>query len=91
MKLKLKWFWIEFERDPNEVLPLGLGFGCGVTAWTSEDAFAVFQDRVVAYLREVSPTIKSMREIKSLDELEQNHVLPNIGNPVVRGVWYPNL
>jgi hypothetical protein len=89
--MRPKWYWIDFERDPNEVLPMGLGLGCGVTAWTSEDALAVFQDRVVPYLGEPAPTIKSMRQIQSLDELEENHVLPNIGNPVFRGVWYPNL
>jgi hypothetical protein len=31
------------------------------------------------------------REIQRADELDQKHVIPNMGVMLKRGVWYPNL
>jgi hypothetical protein len=35
--------------------------------------------------------IEASKEIESIDELDQNHVVPNMGSMLCRGVWFPNL
>lgn len=84
----MKIFWFEFHEHNEKKLPLGTRRGCGVTAHDKEDAikllkYFIFKDW------EVLP-INSIKENISLEELEQNHVAPNIGNIMERGLWYPN-
>ncbi|MGT2501894.1 hypothetical protein ACVOMS_15690 [Bradyrhizobium guangxiense] len=35
--------------------------------------------------------IESWLDVQSIDELDQNHVVPNMGMMLRRGVWFPNL
>jgi hypothetical protein len=35
--------------------------------------------------------IETWKEIGSIDELDQDHVIPNMGQLLCRGVWFPNL
>jgi hypothetical protein len=65
----------------------------GVTARNENDAIALLQQAVKSiYLGDFDPgTILSVKELQSADELDQNHVVPNMGVIVRRGVWYPNL
>ncbi|MGD1893405.1 MAG: hypothetical protein ACFB15_22790 [Cyclobacteriaceae bacterium] len=80
-KMKLKKFFIELDNDDT------LMRFVGVTAWTEEDALNLIQDNL---LKEgLNPSIKSMKEITSLNELDQNHVLPNMGEFASRGIWFP--
>ncbi len=74
-------FWIE-PTGPD--LPQGAAFGMGVTARDLDDALALLRERL-------GPCeIGSSRRIRSMEEVEQNHVRPNMGNFLVRGIWYPN-
>lgn len=74
-------FWIE-PTGPD--LPRGAGFGLGVTAIDLDDALALVREKV-------GPCeIGSSRVIRSMDEVEQNHVRKNMGNFLKRGIWYPN-
>ena len=56
----------------------------GVTAWTEADAMNILKENA-----DIKNSNSLIKEIKSLEELEKNHVLPNIGDPVIRGIWYP--
>jgi hypothetical protein len=79
-------YWFAFVQSES---PSALNLGCGITAYDRSDAermlhdtvFSIFAERVVAQV------------VENIDvtTLEKNHVLPNLGNPAVRGVWYPAL
>jgi hypothetical protein len=60
--------------------------GFGVTAYSADDAFQLLAD---ANLPMDSGPPK-IREV-GFDELDNNHVVPNMGVISRRGVWYPNL
>ena len=72
----LKAFWFHTDR--------GLGFG--VTAESREAAERLLRDYryLGAGLRIVDVT-----ENIGFADLDQNHVAPNAGPMVVRGIWYP--
>jgi hypothetical protein len=72
-------YWITF-HDP----PLGWGLGVGVTAIDEEDARSLIEA-----LKERNLVIRELQPVNSVDELEQNHVVPNMGNILKRGVWFP--
>jgi hypothetical protein len=63
------------------------GFGFGVTAYSREDAFWLLGEAGYA-LQPDDPGVEIAEGIKTSD-LEQNHVVPNIGPLLFRGVWYP--
>ena len=73
-------YWFSFEPIGD---PTPLNRGAGVTAWDDEDARqlirAAFGDLVIT----------DMTVLKNLDGLDQGHVLPNMGNILIRGIWYP--
>jgi len=73
-------FWITF-KPPRP--PFGM-IGAGVTAYSEADAAAMcsaaFGD---------SARVSSIRRVASVDELDQNHVVPNMGNWLRRGIWFP--
>ena len=61
--------------------------GCGVTAYDEAQAMEImkqhiFNNNPVPEIARVIPDVK-------IDELEKNHFLPNIGNPAMRGIWFP--
>ncbi len=59
----------------------------GVTARTKEDALHLVQEGI--FNMSQTPNVKNMKEIVSINELDQNHVLPNMGEFVSRGIWFP--
>jgi len=63
------------------------GFGFGVTAYSLEDARHLLAQAVG------SNEYESIRIIEDVDirDLDQGHVIPNMGPPNLRGVWYPRL
>ncbi|MCX5660698.1 MAG: hypothetical protein NTW19_13400 [Planctomycetota bacterium] len=81
---RLRRFWIEVERGRPRSLPF---WAFGVTAHDYADALAILQERVFkdCGLPEV------VRVVANVDvrELDQNHVVPNMGVVVWRGVWHP--
>ena len=78
-------FWLQF-ADATMVPP-GMHFGCGITAYDQSDAMQIFADRVVISHPDLA--IASVRRVLSIDELEQGHVRPNMGNFLIRGIWFP--
>jgi hypothetical protein len=60
--------------------------GIGVTAYSIEDALSILANEGIEYDR-----IKGIVENIDVRELDQGHVMPNMGPPSFRGVWYPCL
>lgn len=63
--------------------------GFGITAFSEEDAKVLLTDAATTIgkdyeVLEIIPNV----DIRALD---QNHVIPNMGPPNLRGVWYPLL
>ena len=70
--------------------PLSQGLGIGVTAASEDEARALAEEtRQNHFSREA--TILGVIPDVDISTLDAGHVLPNIGPPAVRGVWYPAL
>lgn len=83
---RLHRYWIRFKVDaiPNcNILKLG----CGVTAWTEDDALELVREHV--FVGEDVPAIESIVTDIDVRDLEAAHVQPNIGVVSRRGVWFP--
>lgn len=81
---KLTRFWFNFEQT-RSFSPVNLG--CGITAYDYDDAITLLHKRV--FTNETVPTITACIQDVDVSTLDPNHVLPNIGSVVVRGVWFP--
>ncbi len=75
----LKAYWIESPA----IHPPGLG----VTAFSRDDAFQLLNASGYA-LRPDDPSIRVTEGIQ-VEDLDQNHIVPNMGPIVFRGVWFP--
>ena len=75
-------YWIEFEG-------LGLASQFGVTAYSLDDAR--FLLKKLWFNKTEMPVIKNVIENIQFKDLDQNHVVPNMGPITERGIWYPNL
>ena len=83
--VKLTRFWFEF--NPPEVSSLGLQIGCGVTAWTYDDAVNILQTTI--FKDQATPVIKKVIKDIDISTLEANHIRPNLLPSNVRGIWFP--
>ena len=63
------------------------GLGYGVTAYSREDAESLLCS--LGLPRPGEAIVEVVSGIRH-DQLDQNHVVPNAGPMVFRGVWYPN-
>ena len=77
---------------PFWILPKREGFphhGFGVTAFSLHDAVRIINE--LGYAREVpeDPGELTITENVRVSDLDQNHIVPNIGPIAVRGMWYP--
>ncbi|TIO07503.1 hypothetical protein [Mesorhizobium sp.] len=79
----LKLFWLDFEDERCRDFPMGVG----ITAEDEIDAVGVASSRLFPY--EEFPASFRIRIIPDLDALDQNHVRPNIGHHLRRGIWFP--
>jgi hypothetical protein len=63
--------------------------GFGVTAYSVDDAKRLIDDAA----RRLGWDYEILRIVEDVDvrDLDQGHVVPNMGPPNFRGVWYPNL
>ena len=77
-------FWFEFQPPAR---PSALNLGCGVTALDYADAVALLQ----AYVFPNEGPLEIVRVVEDvkLDDLEKNHVQPNLGTTYLRGIWFP--
>jgi len=74
-------YWIKFERQSYPTL---FNLGVGVTADSEDDA-----RNMVLSKMEDAPLIVSVTIIKDMRELDQGHVVPNMGSWFQRGIWFP--
>jgi hypothetical protein len=81
-------YWIQFAGTADS-LPLGTVSGCGVTADSLDDALSMLQATV--FENAALPPLQAVREDVDIHTLDEHHVRPNMGNPAVRGVWFPQL
>ena len=56
--------------------------GAGITAWSQADTLELRKAAMPTY------PVLSIKIISDMQELDQNHVIPNMGNWFVRGVRY---
>jgi len=63
--------------------------GCGITAYDVNDAYGFLREQVFPVFGE--EPVDEIVENVDVSKLEERHVRPNMGNPVVRGVWFPLL
>jgi hypothetical protein len=75
-------FWI---KSPFPHAPLGFG----VTAWSLDDALGIIA--ALDYGRYLPDDLAGVqvREGITVAELDQPHVVANMGPIAVRGMWYP--
>lgn len=85
--MRLHRYWLQFESELAVDLPAGVLLGCGVTAWNYEDALNLVRDRVFG--GNALPPIGMCIEDVNVSNLDEGHVLPNMGSPSIRGVWFP--
>ncbi len=87
MPSDLTRFWIEFDfEDMNPPDPL-LTWGCGVTGAELSDCLDLIQERLLE--GRALPPIRRVTEDVDVRQLDQRHVIPNMGPPIWRGVWFP--
>jgi len=78
-------YWLTFPRLDT---PHPINLGCGVTARDYDEALLL--------VREAFPDLALGAPVAAIDNidvstLDAGHVLPNIGNVLARGVWWPRL
>jgi hypothetical protein len=76
-------FWVSFPKDPS--FPLGFG----VTAWSRSDALRLLEAQGYDFHLRASEIV--FRDGITIDDVEHNHVRPNMGPMIFRGVWFPCL
>lgn len=79
-------YWLTFVRSEE---PSFLNIGCGITAYSIEDAKQIFEEEVAPLAG--SRQIVGIVEDIAISDLDEGHVRPNIGIPSNRGVWFPAL
>ena len=72
----LRPYWITTNQ------PMSLGYG--VTARSSEDAEVLLRLVLTS-----EHAVTGVVPVDSVDALDQGHVVPNMGNLLRRGIWYP--
>lgn len=83
----LNRYWITLDLAGERRRPAALGYG--ITAFSVDDALALLRDEV--FRGDPLPLIGSIIADVDLSTLDTRHVLPNAGDPVPRGIWYPNI
>ena len=85
MNKLLTTYWFEFEG-------WGIGSYAGVTAYSLDDAKYLLKKHFFKdFLKQELPQIKNIIENVQVKDLDQIHIVPNLGPISERGVWCPNL
>ncbi|MEM9683668.1 MAG: hypothetical protein AAF942_10425 [Pseudomonadota bacterium] len=85
--ISLHPYWIEFDLSIDDDPPFGFLLGCGVTAFTQDDALAIVRD--LAFGGTNLPRITKLIEDVDVRTLDEGHVRPNMGTVSIRGIWFP--
>ena len=80
-------FWFRFEPSADDLF-VGRALGCGVTAVDRRDAEDLLRTKV---FHGELPQIVEVIEDADVRDLDQGHVIPNMGDPSIRGVWFPRV
>ena len=83
--LTLHRYWIVFD-DPRR-FALGLGLGCGVTAFDLRDAISLLEQQL--FKGPLPFPIASTTNDVDVRTLDEGHVIPNMRPPNLRGIWFP--
>lgn len=83
----IKRYWFQFSKSDSEFLPIGVSSGCGLSAYNYEDAIELIKERVFSGAN--LPTIDDVVEEIDISTLDEAHVIPNMGDVTVRGIWFP--
>jgi hypothetical protein len=86
----LRRFWIKLDVVFGDWHPAGMLLGCGVTAYSVEDAINLIQSDV--YKEKPAHSIRLMIEDVQFSQIDRNHVLINMPAISViekRGIWFP--
>ena len=83
LQARLHRYWFVFV-GPN--VPSIVCAGCGVTAWTIDDAMSLVRHRL---FEGGDFLVKDVIEDVDVSTLDANHVLPNMAPPNLRGIWFP--
>jgi hypothetical protein len=81
---RLHKFWFRFETLPKST---AINLGCGVTAYSRDDALILLRKYVFG--PNGPPPIIEFIEDVDLDQIEQKHARPSIGDTSRRGIWFP--
>lgn len=65
-------------------IPISGRLGVGVTAYSEADALSLFEVAFGSGKQHGVPT-----PVVDLADLDQGHVIPNMGNHLKRGIWFP--
>ena len=79
--ITLTRYWIELESQENPWIRFG------VTAYSIDDAIALIMAE--ALNTDARPITKTIIEDVDIRKLDQHHVIPNMGIPTIRGIWFP--
>lgn len=78
---------MEFELSIEDNSPLGVRMGCGVTAYDLYDAIGLVKSHI--FHSEECPLTKKIIQDVDIATLDTNHVVPNMGSVLKRGIWFP--
>ncbi len=83
----MKSYWIRPIWKALSDVPLGAKLGIGVTHENLTDAIYAIKEKMG--LASVWPDAFEVTEITSIDMLDARHVVPNKGNFMQQGIWFP--
>ena len=75
----LNWYWADFGGLPPYS---NLSKGAGLTAFSEEDAIGILKQTF-------ETTVVGIRKLSSLRDITDAHIVPNMGNQMLRGIWFP--
>jgi hypothetical protein len=87
--MKRYWFNFEIEDGKSSEYPAGVILGCGVTAFSYQDAINILREKV--FTGGEMPKIRKVIEDVNINDLDQDHIIPNMRPPIYRGVWFPQI
>jgi hypothetical protein len=85
--MKLRRYWFEFDAPKEHPHAAEIVMGCGVTAYHEDDAVVLLRQQM--FEGDPLPPIRRVIEDIDVSTLDENHIRPNMGVPVWRGVWFP--
>jgi hypothetical protein len=82
--MRIYWFNLRKERSQ-------LGFGITARDWSDVIFLLGKASNVIGETPPDEMMIETWKEVTSINDLDQNHVVPNMGLMLRRGVWFPDL